>query len=280
MNVLDYGPEAEDVVQGAFLVALSTIDRLREPEAVGGWLRSIVRNLSFMRLRKAQGWVELDEPTAGPVRESVELSAEEHIDRLALREWVWTALSELPESLRVTAMLRYFGSYTSYEEISAILEVPVGTVGSRLNQAKVKLAEALLETAGTEHDEARRNSESQTRFFNEAFEELNRGSYGLMASAFAEDVVLVEPDGSAARGLELLIKGAFEPQVETGVKLHPTNVLATREVAVIEGTFENPPDNPFLSPPATSIVGFYRDGRIHRSLQYCAPREQDLYGTP
>ena len=62
-------------------------------------------------------------------------------------------------------MLRYFGSYASYEEISAILGVPVGTVKSRLNQVKVKLADVLLETAGLEHGEARRLTESQTRLF-------------------------------------------------------------------------------------------------------------------
>ncbi|WP_273846812.1 hypothetical protein [Rubrobacter calidifluminis] len=39
------------------------------------------------------------------------------MDQLALREWVWTAISELPEVLMVTAVLRYFGRYPSYEEI-------------------------------------------------------------------------------------------------------------------------------------------------------------------
>ena len=273
LNIFGHGPEAQDIVQDVFVVALSSIDRLREPEAVGGWLRSILRNLCYTRFRKTHGWVPLEEP----VLEPTELSIEEHMDRLALREWVWTALLKLPEALRVTAMLRYFGSRSSYEEISAILGVPMGTVGSRLGQVKVKLADALLETAALEHDEARQISDSQTRFFTEALDELNRGSYERLASAFADDVMLFEPESSAGRGLELLIKGTFEVQIETGVKLHPTNVLASKDVAVIEGIFENPPENPFLCPPATSIVGFYRDGRIHRSLQYCAPRPEDQH---
>ena len=70
----------------------------------------------------------------------------------------------------MTAMLRYFGSYSSYAEISAVLGVPVGTVRSRLNQVKVKLAEALLKTAGLEHGEARELTASQTRFFSAAFD--------------------------------------------------------------------------------------------------------------
>jgi|GEM_PF-5811053 hypothetical protein len=70
---------------------------------------------------------------------------EEKIDRMALRDWVWTAISSLPETLRVTAMLRYFGSFQAYDEIAAILGIPVGTVRSRLSQVKTKLADALLQ---------------------------------------------------------------------------------------------------------------------------------------
>jgi Sigma-70, region 4 len=103
---------------------------------------------------------------------------------------VWAALYELPEVLRVTAMLRYFGFYSSYAEISAILGVPIGTVKSRLNQVKVKLAEALLKTAGLEHDEARRLTESQTRFFTADFDEYNRGEgYEMFVSALSHDLL-------------------------------------------------------------------------------------------
>jgi RNA polymerase sigma-70 factor (ECF subfamily) len=105
-----------------------------------------------------------------------EITAEASIDRLAMREWVWTALSELPEVLRVTAMLRYFGTYASYEEIAAILGVPVGTVRSRLSRARIKLADALLKTADLEHSEAGRLTEAGGRFFSEWFGENNRGS--------------------------------------------------------------------------------------------------------
>jgi proline iminopeptidase len=119
LRILGRKPEAQDAVQDAFLVALSGIDRLRKPEAVGGWLHAILRNLCYTRLRKGGGEIPLDEPSTRAEVRSPEPTAEEIVDGLALHEWVWTALSELPEDLRVTTMLLYFGSYTSYREIDA-----------------------------------------------------------------------------------------------------------------------------------------------------------------
>ena len=66
LRILGHKPEAQDAVRDAFLVALSSIDRLREPEAVGGWLRSILRNLCYTRLRKGGGEIPLDELSPGP----------------------------------------------------------------------------------------------------------------------------------------------------------------------------------------------------------------------
>jgi hypothetical protein len=218
-----------------------------------------------------QGEVLLDEP-AGLCSRPSEASPEEAIERLALRDWVWTAFSELPEDLRVMAMLRYFGSYASYEEISAVAGVPVGTVRSRLNRAKAKLADALLETAGLAHDEARRITESQARYFEAAFEEYNRGEgYEMFASAFSEDCVIAFSDGSVHHGRGWVIEEG-EGDLEAGMKLHITNVVASRDVTVIEGAYENPPDDPFRCPPVISMVGFYRDGEIDRMRMHFAQR--------
>ena len=274
LQLLGSIPEAQDAVQDAFLVALCRIDQIREPEAVGGWLRIVLRNVCLMRLRGERENIPFDEPSQY-IGRSLEPSAEESVDRLALCEWVWTALSELPEPLRVTAMLRYFGSYTSYQEISAILGVPVGTVRSRLSRVKAKLAEALLKTAGLEHDEARRITQSQTRFFVEAFDRGNRKQdHEIYASAFSDDLEMVLPDGSVLRGIGSFIQG-MEEDFKAGIKLHATNVLASKDVTVVEADLENPPDDPFHCPPATSMVCFYRDGRVHRMRQYFAPGPED-----
>src|SRR5215212_10258683 len=274
LQMLGHAPQAQDAVQDAFLIALRNIDRLRQPEAVGGWLRAILRNVCLERLRHRRGEILFDELAGRFEQEPYEPSAEEAIDRLALRDWVWTALSDLPESLRVTAMLRYFGSYSTYEELSAILGVPLGTVRSRLSRVKAKLADALLKTAGLEHEEARDLAETRARFFAKAFDEFNRKrSHQLFTGAFSDDLVMGFANRSVSHGHRALVT-ELEGDLEAGIKLHLTNVLASKGVTVMEGDFENPPDDPFHCPPATSMVFFHRDGAIHQVRRYFAPRPQ------
>ena len=273
LRILGRGPEAQDAVQSTFLIAIDGVGRLHEPGAVGAWLRGILRNVCFRRLRERRGEFSFEEHPARLEEGSFESSAEEYIDRMALRDWVWTALYELPEVLRVTAMLRYFGAYSSYGEISAILGVPVGTVRSRLNQVKIKLADALMKTAGLEHTEARRLSESQSRFFEAGFDEYNRGQgCETFVSAMADDLSYASSYGNRG-GLGWLV-AELEDDLEVGMKLHITNVIASREVTIVEGDFENPPDNSGHCPPATSQVYFYRDGQIHHLREYFAPRPE------
>jgi RNA polymerase sigma factor (sigma-70 family) len=269
LRMLGHGPEVQDAVQDAFLVALRTIDQLREPEAVGRWLRGIVRNVCLMRLReRRQGEIHFERPERDVESAFLESSVEEAIDRLAMREWVWSALGRLPEDLQLTATLRYFSSHpSSYEEISAILGVPIGTVKSRLNTAKFRLAEALLETAGLEHDETRRLTKTRANFFETAYADYNqRKGYDLLASAFSEDLVLSMANGKVFhRGYTFLVAD-WETDLEVGVKMLPKEVISGKDVAVIECDIENPPDNPHCCPPAVSQVAGYRDGKIHHLL--------------
>ena len=271
LRFLGYGPDAQDAVQDAFLIALRTIDRLREPEAVGGWLRGILRNVCLRRLReRKQGEISFEEGLPRGVGSGLlESSVEETIDRLAMREWVWSALGRLPEDLQVTAMLRYFSGHCSYGEISATLGVPMGTVKSRLNMAKLRLAEALLETASLGHDETRRLVEARANFFEAAYAEYNRAEgYDILASAYSEDMMFSLSDGRVfTRGYEFITK-EWRETLEIGVNMRPEEVISSKDVAVIECDVESPPEYPEHCPPAISQVAVYRDGRIYRLHWY------------
>jgi RNA polymerase sigma-70 factor (ECF subfamily) len=273
LRFLGHGHEAQDTVQDTFFIALRRIDRLREPEAVGAWLRGITRNVCLRRLRERQGEIPFEELPRHVESSFMESSVEETIDRLAMREWVWAALGRLTEDLQVTTMLRYFGGHSSYGEISATLGVPIGTVKSRLNAAKLKLAEALLETAGLEHSETRRLTETRASFFETAYAEYNRGKgYDILASAFSEDLVVAMSNGRVfSRGYEFLV-GDLEGDLIDGLRMYPREVVSSKDVAIIECDVVNPPDNPYRCPPALSQVAVYRDDKIHRVHWYLAPR--------
>jgi RNA polymerase sigma factor (sigma-70 family) len=275
LQILGHGWEAQDAVHDTFLVALRKIDQIRDPAAVGGWLHMVLRNVCRTRLRDGQVENLSEELPRYAQTRSAEPSPEEMVDRLAMRDWVWTALATLPEVLRVTAMLRYFGSHASYEEISTILSVPVGTVRSRLSQVKVKLAEALLSTAGLVQDEARLLTESQEHYWRVAFDEYNRKrDYEMLASTFSADPpVLLYSGGNVFCGHAFLVDH-WEEDLGAGVHMPLKNVIAAKDITVIESDFENPPEDPFHCPPATSMVFFYDHDKIHRVHQYYAPRPE------
>ena len=275
LRFLGYGPDAQDAVQDAFLIALRAIERLREPEAVGGWLRGILRNVCLRRLReRKQGEILFEEELSRGVGSGFfESSVEETIDRMAMREWVWSALGELPEDLQVTAMLRYFGGHCSYEEISATLGVPMGTVKSRLNTVKLRLAEALLETASLEHDETRWLAAARTNFFEAAYMQYNRAEgCDILASAYSEEMMFSLSDGRVfTRGYEFMIK-EWRDTLEIGVQMRPEEVISSKDVAVIECDVDSPPEYPEHCPPAISQVAVYREGRIYRVHWYFPTR--------
>jgi RNA polymerase sigma-70 factor (ECF subfamily) len=83
-------------------------------------------------------------------------AAQDAAEQVALRDWVWAALEDLPEPLRLVTLLRFFGRRHSYAQIAQLCGVPVGTVRSRLHQAKAELGARLLAESGVApRDDAR-----------------------------------------------------------------------------------------------------------------------------
>jgi RNA polymerase sigma-70 factor (ECF subfamily) len=132
-------PDAEDLAQQTFLMAQQRVHQIREPERALGWLFAILRScyLKSERRRRpidATG-LEMDiESIPDDVTES-------DIDSQLLQ----AAIDELPEESRMVVLMFYFEE-CSYKEIATQLDVPIGTVMSRLARAKGRLRERLLPT--------------------------------------------------------------------------------------------------------------------------------------
>ena len=273
LSVLGDPTEAKDVVQDTFLTAVARLDQLDEPAAVAGWLRAIVRNHSLMRARSKCAL-----PTADPdlPRPKGTLQVEEAIERLAVADWVWSALDRLPDDQAVTVMLRYFSRHGSYQEIAAVLDVPIGTVRSRLNQAKDRLADELLRTAARAHADHQMLVEARAQWWRAATDELHRhGTAELYAADCAPDVIVTWPAGDyRTRGIDDHRHGV-EDSVAAGVRMYTTGVWASSEITIVEGSYLNPPDDPRHCPATHTEIRVHDTGRTSRLLLYYRPHEDE-----
>ncbi len=143
--------DADDLTQDAFCKAQLNLAQLRDLNRARPWLFSILRNAYLHRVRanRQARCVSLD--AAGDLAEPLPEPLPD-VDP----EQLQAALNELPEVYRTPLILFYFNDF-SYREIAEQMELPIGTVMSRLARAKVWLRGRLWQpAAATESDPVRR----------------------------------------------------------------------------------------------------------------------------
>lgn len=132
------GPDAEDCAQEALLAALVGLGRFDDDGAarLGTFVLRIARNRCIDRSRSARvrsrpDAIEVDR-LAGGVTADVSLDAARHAEAVRL------AVLALPDDQRTVVALRTWGEL-EYDEIASILDIPIGTVRSRLARARETL---------------------------------------------------------------------------------------------------------------------------------------------
>jgi RNA polymerase sigma-70 factor (ECF subfamily) len=125
--------DAEDLTQEAFGKALARLQQLREPDRAKAWLFRILRNAYLHRVRdqKRHRVIPLDAVGDLPDRPGDEAP---DIDPAQLQQ----ALNDLDETFRTPIILYYFEDF-SYRDIAEQMELPIGTVMSRLARGKAYL---------------------------------------------------------------------------------------------------------------------------------------------
>lgn len=275
LSILGYdgATEAEDLVQETFLQALNRLAQLESPDAFRWWLHTILRNLCYQHLRRKRRHEPLEAALQVPTPSTVE----DDLIVDCIRDEVWAALERLPANLQAALLLRHFGANRSYGEIAAILGVPVGTIRSRLHQARASLAAALRQAANRDGGGLLRRLDQQAEQLRESFLSFyNHGSRDLLR-LFAEDLLVRYTDEAPLRG-RVHIEADFGGDVAAGVRLDAVNVVHSGSVSVLEGRLINPPDDPFHCPPAATLVAFYSGPQAQHIAKlhiYLAPRLPD-----
>jgi RNA polymerase sigma factor (sigma-70 family) len=262
IGLLGWGPDADDAVQDAMLVAVRRLGDLRDPAASGPWLRAVVRNEARMRLRARRP----ERPLTGAdldVR-APEPTPEEVLDGVALRDWVWAAVETLSEPLQVVVLLRYFSGVTSYRQLAAVCGVPVGTVRSRLSEARRRLATALPASAASAHPDT---ADLASRRARDAHALIGSAAGGGFPAALAEpahpELELTGPQGQRDVGHGLLVR-IMDADLAAGVRQRPRQVTAGRRLTLLECDLVSPPWDPEHCPPGVLWLLHLDGDRIRR----------------
>jgi RNA polymerase sigma-70 factor (ECF subfamily) len=132
--------DSEELTQEVFLAAYRNLSSLREPQKFAGWLHGIARNICRMHRRQSRP----DEMTLTDGQECALDRSTNTVRVLELQNVLHGALMRVTERSRQVLSLHYLGGY-SYSEISALCNLPLRTVRSRLHEARSQLKSRLLE---------------------------------------------------------------------------------------------------------------------------------------
>ena len=141
LRMLRNRSEAEEIAQEVFLRVHRAVEDFRGEAKLSTWLYAITSRLCLNRLASGERRMAREgEESLERLRADADPAA--HVERVELEAALQRAITELPEERRIVVVLRDFEGL-SYEEIAAALDLPLGTVRSRLHRARTDLKEKL-----------------------------------------------------------------------------------------------------------------------------------------
>lgn len=146
--------DAADAAQEAMIAVVRGLARFDGRSAFGTWVYRIATNASLDELRRRRRRPQLAGRDRGSDdgsdwAEPIDHDGELRIDHIADRFEITAALAELPEDFRVSVVLRDVADL-DYSEIAEILDVPVGTVKSRIARGRAQVAATISRGNGNQ----------------------------------------------------------------------------------------------------------------------------------
>ncbi len=141
--------EASDVVADAFIRVYNAIGTFKGQSTFSTWLYRILTNCFLDFRKKVKPTSPLDVPSQigeGEIERQIEdpgPTPHDESERIEREERVERAVNRLPEYQRAMIVM-YHVDMLTYEEIAAALDLPIGTVKSRLNRARLSLRDYLM----------------------------------------------------------------------------------------------------------------------------------------
>jgi RNA polymerase sigma-70 factor (ECF subfamily) len=149
---------AEDAAAEAFRVALPRLNRLRDPDRFGPWLRRIVRRVARRESTRSHSDTESLEQMLPATTPDPTLA----LERREMALLVSQAVERLPAAEREAVVLYYFEGYAG-DDAARFLDIPGGTLRRRLHDGRIRLRRQLTRTLETREDDSAAHARLQAR---------------------------------------------------------------------------------------------------------------------
>ena len=133
--------DAKDVSQTVWLRLVENLANLREPDALPGWLATTTQRECIRQLRQGRRVLPVDPHTDGALQRCATVDPDTDILRAELHQAMRDGLAELPARDQELLRLRAADPPKSYEEISQLLGMPIGSIGPTLRRSLGRLRE-------------------------------------------------------------------------------------------------------------------------------------------
>ena len=272
MKVCHFSNIAEDALQDAYINAFIHFNEVKEAGSFFFWLRTIVRRSCWQQLNSGKKTIPL---SANLIDAKIsDNSFESKLEKNNISDFLWERISRLSEPLRIVILLRYFNAYHEYETIAEILGIPVGTVRSRLNEAKRQLKKIWDADLSEMPTDIKREAEYWNEFYEHSFETLQHDEVirKNFTNHLMPDLTISYTSGKAAQG-RILIEREFDEDLKYGTAYKLGSIFNLKDIGIIQGENINSSEYPDRCPPTSTLI-FHRKTdktfhlQFHNAFEY------------
>jgi RNA polymerase sigma factor (sigma-70 family) len=258
MKICGYSNIAEDALQDAYINAFTHITELKTTESYQSWLRTIVKRSCWQYLNTNSNKALL--PLSVKLIDSKisDRTLENEIEKNNLNEFIWERITQLSETLRLVVLLRYFTNYNDYENISTILGVPIGTVKSRLNEAKKQLKKGWNYGLSGMPEKLKTEAKYWNEFYEYSFRNIQKDNNvrKMFRNHLLPDLTIRYTSGKTAYGRELFEK-EINDDITYGTSYGIGTVFNLKNIGIVQTDNINPKEYPDRCPPTSTLI-FHR----------------------
>lgn len=270
LRICGNSPVSQDAVQDTFISAFTHLSSLRDARLFYPWLKKILVNNCYLLLRRERYTAFSERYTSNDTM--IQNSIDERFENISNAHRMHEALRFLSDELRSCIMLRYFSSIKSYEEIAKVLDIPVGTVRSRLAAARQKLTQQFMGSEDAD-DDALKEAKQWSRFYSDSWNKVydDPGARNDFFNHLIPALTIRFTSGKYGKGRKILEEEIHNDLV-FGSRFRANEITSSGNITIMEGPNLNHPDYPDRCAPSTSLILFRKNDKVEITQIFDSPR--------